>query len=166
MKVIHNNLNDIIKNIKKLAKKVNILYIVTGPTAAGKSTFMQLKTDFPVEEYYDVVDVSKNNWWVPLQKYAMINNTNIVESHFLYQRKNFMEWCLSGKIPETFGSNIVKPPENVIIYWIIPSFKRLHEQIKRRGWETSVKKTRCEYNYYNLLRKAMGSSNHKLIKNF
>jgi len=165
-----NKIDKIVSGLFKLADKTDIvdnktvLYLITGPTAAGKSTFRKSKTKFFVDEYPYDVDITKKNWWTKLFKYATKYKTNIIETHLLYQ-KNFNYWCVfdDKKLPEDFGSRVIIPPENVVIYWIIPPFKRFYQQIKRRGWGVTVKKAKCEYNYYDILRKAMGNSNRNIV---
>ena len=137
--------------------KESKLHIITGPYAAGKTTFKQklikkLKTTF-VREYPSTVDVNESKWWEDLVDYAERNDTKVIETHMDYKGREPGEGIKIGKV--------VKPPSYIKIYVVLPKLKIIFKRQQMRDEYTYIEDTKEDYDWYKGILKQMNATQVK-----
>jgi len=128
-------------------KKFNELNIITGPYAAGKSTFKKLlATELKLSiasEYPYGIDVSKVGWWKDLEAYAKDEKTAVVEVHFEYNGKD------SGDRNAIMG-NIPRPPKHINVFVVLPNEEELFRQQKSRDKYADILLSQLDHAWYTV----------------
>ena len=136
-----------------------VLHVVTGPLAAGKSTYVRelakkLKTK-AVREFPYGIDISEENWWEDLKSYADSHNTIIVEAHFDHRGLDAHDYFSRKKKELPLTKPHIKPPSSIKVHWVLPTLEQLHKQQKGRDpFETKEFAEYC-LAYYKTLQEKM-----------
>ena len=140
-----------------MLKKHKVLHVVTGPLAAGKSTYAHRFAEelgtIDAGEYQLGVDISEDLWWEDLEYYAETHGTIIVEVHFEHKGKDVVDHCSKKKLPTEAPH--IKPPDHVWIHWLLPEVDQLFKQQKARDRCAFKEDAEFDLQYYKVLREKM-----------